>query len=395
VPTVVNPALLAHDAHGISYDRTTPIDVIWGLAPRLGNIDENTDPTSLFDMNFDATSPFVQRSMASLCDRAKASPALKVFHVASCWPQMFKKFLESERTFPSRQLHHDLPAFLRRHSIDHNHLHVELRPWRLAWLCVSFRTQFDTHSSGQQTKPFMAAWEEFVSSENAQVGPKGQIMPNAELFVRAEAEIRVISSALTSWVISLVCAMIAVFLFMRNVFLSIATTCAIFATSSCTFFAITCVFQWRFGLMEAVSLIVFCGFSVDYPLHVVHAYVLEKERGSDVKVALKEVGWAVTSGCVTTVGASVFLLFGQISIFSRFGGVLIVNMISSLLFALVWLPAFLEWRETVCARRSQAVAALVPMQDIGSERTPRFLQDRTSLSAASPDGFVRLAGHDA
>merc|ERR1712136_113809 len=88
-----------------------------------------------------------------------------VFHVASCWPQMFKKFLESERTFPSRQLHHDLPAFLRRHSIDHNHLHVELRPWRLAWLCVSFRTQFDTHSSGQQTKPFMAAWEEFVSSE--------------------------------------------------------------------------------------------------------------------------------------------------------------------------------------------------------------------------------------
>ena len=86
--------------------------------------------------------------------------SLQVFHVASCWPQMFKKFLESERTFPSRQLHHDLPAFLRRHSIDHNHLHVELRPWRLAWLCVSFRTQFDTHSSGQQTKPFMAAWED-------------------------------------------------------------------------------------------------------------------------------------------------------------------------------------------------------------------------------------------
>ncbi|CAE7575413.1 KCNH6 [Symbiodinium sp. CCMP2456] len=50
----------------------------------------------------------------------------------------------------------------------------------------------------------------------------------------------------------------------------------------CLFF-ITNIFQWRFGLMEAVSLIIFCGFSVDYPLHVVQAYVQERSKGAPVE----------------------------------------------------------------------------------------------------------------
>lgn len=101
--------------------------------------------------------------------------------------------------------------------------------------------------------------------------------------------------------------------------------------------------------MEAVSLIIFCGFSVDYPLHVVQAYVMERSKGAGIRLALKEVGWAVASGCFTTCGAAAFLNLCTITIFQRFGQVLIVNMVFALIFALVWIPASLE----ACSRRKK------------------------------------------
>eukprot|EP00913_Durusdinium_trenchii_P012735 g11958.t1 len=117
---------------------------------------------------------------------------------------------------------------------------------------------------------------------------------------------------------------------------------AMLSTAACSLFFITSVFHWSFGLMEAVSLIIFCGFSVDYPLHVVQAYVQERQKGAHIRHALREVGSAVASGCVTTCGAALFLLFCQIRIFTRFGQVLVVNMLCSLIFALLWIPAVLE-----------------------------------------------------
>merc|ERR1740130_1798476 len=140
----------------------------------------------------------------------------------------------------------------------------------------------------------------------------GPARVSAEIFVRAEAESRVINSALSSWLVSVGCALLAVVCFTRDCFLSATATFAIFATAACSLYTITAVFQWRFGLMEAVSLIIFCGFSVDYPLHVVQAYVQERREGAGVREALKEVGFAVASGCITTVGAASFLCLCEI-----------------------------------------------------------------------------------
>merc|ERR1712137_251438 len=180
----------------------------------------------------------------------------------------------------------------------------------------------------------------------------GPAVPFADLFVRAEAENRVINSALSSWLVSVGCALVAVASFTRNFVLTATATFAIFATAACSLFVITSVFHWSFGLMEAVSLIIFCGFSVDYPLHVVQAYVMERSAGAGVREALREVGFAVASGCATTVGAAAFLFMCEITIFRRFGQVLIANMLFALLFALLWTPALLEFREmTPCRTR--------------------------------------------
>lgn len=323
---------------GMAYDRTATVAIVWGVVPDL-----------LDGRSFDARPPEAQLALKGMCDRVVAEKSLKVFQ-SRCWPQEFASFLESSgMSFPSRNLASDLSRWsvVNRHVFG-NYIGLGEHGWNPLWVSVDFRVEFDTHSSGRQSKPYMKAWQEFIDKQNRNAGGAkslGSAIVSTDLFVRTEAELRIVGSALSSWLVSVACALAAVVAFTRSAFLSVAATFAIFGTAACSLFTITSVFQWHFGLMEAVSLIVFCGFSVDYPLHVVQAYVQERRHGAGIRQALLEVGFAVASGCATTVGAASFLLLCQISIFTRFGQVLMANMLFSLVFALVWIPALLEWRE--------------------------------------------------
>ena len=83
----------------------------------------------------------------------------------------------------------------------------------------------------------------------------GAAYPCGEVFVRAEAELRVIDSALSSWLVSMVCALVAVVCFTRNVLASVTATFAMAATAACSLYAITSIFHWHFGLMEVTRLL--------------------------------------------------------------------------------------------------------------------------------------------
>lgn len=343
----------------MAYDRMSNIDVAWGLQPE----NDITDPASLFNADFDLRPLAAQQYLVDFCDRAVADPKLKVYH-SYCWPKRYARYiLNGGGDFPSPSFEEDLPDFYDVDHLTHDHMGWSEDGAIPLWLSLTFRVEFDSHSGGYQTNPYLEAWTEFVEKENKRakdlgITTLGPASLSAELFVRAEAESRVINSALGSWLVSVGCALLAVVVFTRNCFLSATATFAIFATAACSLYTITSVFRWRFGLMEAVSLIIFCGFSVDYPLHVVQAYVQERRAGAGVRQALHEVGYAVASGCITTVGAAAFLLMCEIRIFKRFGQVLMANMVFALLFALIWIPALLEWRElTPCKTRNTAASA--------------------------------------
>lgn len=342
----VKPPPLKLKARGMAYDRTTTVTVLFGF--ETGDVGR----TYTVDPRFDMRPYAAQEAVVSFCEHLGEDKRLHAFHV-SCWPREFREYLRRHgRTFPSRAIERDLPEYLSKApKWVHNHLGFKEGHSRIqvAWLAVDFRVEFDSHSSGRQTETYMALWEKVVADEMRSLGVQaggsqaqflGPAVPCAEVFERAEAELRVIGSALSSWFVSVGCALAAVLGFTRNLSLSALTTYAIFATGACSLYAITSLFHWRFGLMEAVSLLVFCGFSVDYPLHIVQSYVQERHKG--VGAALYEVGGAVVSGCVTTCGAAAFLLLCEIRIFTRFGQVLIVNMSFSLVFALLWVPAVIE-----------------------------------------------------
>jgi len=320
-------------------DRQATIDVVWGLTLQDDRLENELDVSSLQN----------QEALFSFCDRASNFKPLKIAR-EYCWLRDFKTFLKTGgRSFPSQDFIGDLRDFLDERPLPNNVGLDDSNPTgrRVKWVSVSFKVNFDTHSSGHQVLPYMKVWESFVDQEFEHYdgrGP-GKPVPLAEIFVRAEAESRIVNSAVSSWLVSVGCALLAIIAFTRSFFLSAIAAFAMFGTAACSLYTIVVIFQWHFGLMEAVSLIVFSGFSVDYPLHVVQAYVQEKREGNGIKEALREVGCAITSGCITTVGAAAFLLLCEIRIFTRFGQVLMCNMVFALLFALLWIPALLFWCE--------------------------------------------------
>lgn len=404
------PAALVTDApvavpvlikRGMAFDRMSNIDVVWGVSPGT----DNKDPSTLFNADFDLRAMAVQEAIVNFCERAIAEKKLKVWHAYS-WPQSYVEWLRADGgEFPSPTFEEDLRRYYDVEPLTHDHMGWGEGSSNVLWVSVTFRVEFDSHSGAYQTLPFMNTWIDFVEKENKRVDDMGitSIGPaivSAEIFVRAEAESRVINSALSSWLVSVGCALLAVICFTRNVFLSATATFAIFATAACSLYTITSVFKWHFGLMEAVSLIIFCGFSVDYPLHVVQAYVQERREGAGVREALKEVGFAVASGCITTVGAASFLCLCEIRIFRRFGQVLMANMIFALLFALLWIPALLEWKELTPCRSGTGKSASKKESNVDSgyaaPRVPHLDLATTPLQSRSwPEGFEALGGEEA
>lgn len=329
---------------GMTKDRQAQVFVLFGFRQVPGGFRYEVDDA------FDLSAPQAQVAIVDFCQRLVQQAALKVVPgLWNCWPLKMKEFLTMRgQAWPTSDFLPQLRHFVRE-SPRWVGDHMDIDRGTAAWSQLDFNVEVDIWSSGRQVQPYMDLWEETVvrvhrevTEKHSSAGYLGTPVPVSDLFQRAEAESRVVNSALSSWLVSVACALIALGIFTQSLWLSGIACFAMLSTAACSLFFITSVFHWSFGLMEAVSLIIFCGFSVDYPLHVVQAYVHERQRGAKVQDAIGEVGSAVASGCVTTCGAAVFLLFCQIRIFTRFGQVLVVNMVCSLVFALLWIPAVLE-----------------------------------------------------
>merc|ERR1719329_30232 len=114
--------------------------------------------------------------------------------------------------------------------------------------------------------------------------------------------------------------------------------------------AFICLMGWTLGIIEAIVLIVIVGISVDYSVHIAHAYnhfaeiddVVEKIREHKSRTAVGTMGISLVSGVATSVGAATFLIFCQVAFFRKFGQFLVITLIISFLVALFYLiPLFL------------------------------------------------------
>merc|ERR1719456_2092892 len=96
---------------------------------------------------------------------------------------------------------------------------------------------------------------------------------------------------------------------------------------------------WQLGIIESIAIITVVGVSVDYSVHLIHAYgeSPSEDRTERVRGALATMGISLIGGVATTVGAALFLWFAEIQFFTKFGQFLAITVIVSLAVALTFL----------------------------------------------------------
>jgi hypothetical protein len=219
---------------------------------------------------------------------------------------------------------------------------------KVRWIRADFLTNLPAKMAATDVWPWLERWNDQLTHWNSGTYPT---VPNglrhayhtSQLWVRAETELRLVKSTLTCAVISIVCALVAILIFTGNVALAIYLVSVILCIVICLAGLMFGVLGWSFGAVEAIGLIVFVGFSVDYSLHMVEAYNQSaySSRFARAREALLQTGSAVFSAGVTSLGAGGFILCCTINVFVQFGMVVIFNTILSLLFSLFFLCALL------------------------------------------------------
>jgi len=91
---------------------------------------------------------------------------------------------------------------------------------------------------------------------------------------------------------------------------------------------------WKLGSIESILIGITAGFSVDYVVHLAHAYeIAEGDTYERVEEAFGDLGISVFNGMVTSVAASIPLFFCQLQFFAKFGTFLCLTIAYSWIFA--------------------------------------------------------------
>jgi len=120
----------------------------------------------------------------------------------------------------------------------------------------------------------------------------------------------------------------------RRIMVSFLATLSIF----CVLISVigsTTMLGWTLGTNESILICVLAGFSVDYVVHLAHAYVCSKSRDNADKIrdAFGDMGMSVFNGMATSVIASMPLFLCTLAFFVKFGTFLCLTIAFSWLFA--------------------------------------------------------------
>jgi len=156
-------------------------------------------------------------------------------------------------------------------------------------------------------------------------------------FLRMVTSETLVDGVLTGFIICFPVAFGVLFLATGSALASIYATVTIALIvgsllGSCRYFL-----GWDLGISESIAAIVTIGLSVDYTVHLGHAYVSpvgEVGREGRAALALMHMGTTVFAGAVTTLGAGVFMFSCQLTFFTRMAGLISGTIFFSLLFSL-------------------------------------------------------------
>ncbi|XP_042564100.1 protein dispatched homolog 3 [Clupea harengus] len=227
------------------------------------------------------------------------------------------------------------------------------------WISMAFESTTYKGKSSFQTHADYLQWESFLQELLASLPQTSSLQrgfQTCEHWKQIFMEIIGVESALYSLLLSLVICVAAVSVFTAHLLLLLPILLSILGVV-CTVVAIMYWLGWEMGAVEAISLSILVGSSVDYCLHLVEGYLLAGDvaaaaatsdsplcgdpSGRRTLEAVNHVGVAIVSSAVTTVISTVPLFFCVIVPFAKFGQIVAINTAVSILYTLVITTAML------------------------------------------------------
>jgi len=127
-----------------------------------------------------------------------------------------------------------------------------------------------------------------------------------------------------------------------NLIVALLATFTILAAIMCVIGSIVLI-GWTLGSAECQFVMILSGFSVDYVVHLAHAYMESSHaaRLDRVKDALRDLGVSVFWGMTTSVIASISLAMCYIQFFYKFGLFFLLTIVWAYLWAALFMMAVL------------------------------------------------------
>uniref|UniRef100_H3AV32 Dispatched RND transporter family member 3 n=2 Tax=Latimeria chalumnae TaxID=7897 RepID=H3AV32_LATCH len=234
---------------------------------------------------------------------------------------------------------------------------VGLKEGKIQWISMAFESTTYKGKSSFQTYSDYLKWESFLQ-EQLHLLPETSSLRHGfqtcEHWKQIFMEIIGVQSALYGLILSLVICVGAVAVFTTHIFLLLPVVLTILGV---IFLVVAIMYWsgWEMGAVEAISLSILVGSSVDYCVHLVEGYLLAGDNLSVDQLtdkstlrkqrtlgAIKHVGVAIVSSALTTVIATIPLFFCIIAPFAKFGKIVALNTGISILYTLTVSTALLS-----------------------------------------------------
>ena len=346
------------------------VAIVFGLQ---GTFEDTSNPNSAVDddatlhtpeyfatLNF--ASPSVQTSIVNLCEDLSALANVVQTQSIMCFMSDFRDWRHARgETFPvpsylflskfKEWLSTDGGQYFRHVGFDRNVLTGS--SYRLSFAKITFRSHLSKFESGFVALPTFNAIEQLLMDFNAKSGLASLGTPayqTSDLWIKMFTEVSAVNGIMYALVIVALFSFVTIFAFTGHVRMACIVVSCVFSM----LFTILGYFKmvgWSLGVVEAVSALNLIGSSVDYSLHIAEAFVecSQQNRSSLnlfgrtalVTQALTKIGVSVLHAAVTTLLSVVCLLFCRVTLFVKFGQIIMVSVFVSIVFALVPLPAML------------------------------------------------------
>ena len=330
-------------------DPTDPVDRSGISDPQS---DDNGEPIS--DKAFDMSTHAAQLSVLELC-RSLATHDDLVFNGETyCFMEDFVEWLNATgRDFYDESHAHELveddaegsgfPSYLLGKTMakwNAGQLYdtgLLIKGGSLDFAWIGFNTTLPLKYDDYSVKKYLGIiqdWKKLLDAHNA-ANPATRGVQFCLYWYFMDAAVAIIDSSITGVSVSMLFAFVVLIIANRNLLIPVLAIGCIIGILFMV--ALMIVLQGKtVGFMEGICLIIAIGLSVDYIVHLCHAYTestksAREDRGRD---AVTSMGVSVVSGAITTFSAAVFLLMCQMTFFYEFGNFMVQTVCFSIFFAL-------------------------------------------------------------